>query len=178
MTIRTTPEKPTWPPPPKLIDISRWLWIGSAALATVRFLVQLADRDFLTSEQRKSQPTFSQDEIDTAVNGGIMFGLLLSVGLVLIYAVLANRMARGRNWARIVLTVIGGAGIFFGVIRLLAVGSGFAAAFGVLVSPVDLVIGVVTMLLDGTALVLMFLPSVAGHFRRAPLGQQVRTPGS
>lgn len=178
MTIRTTREKPTFPPPPKLLDISRWLWIGSAALATVRFLFQLADRDLLITEMRKSQPNLSQDEIDSAVNGGILFGLLLGIGLVLVYAVLANRMARGHNWARIVLTVIGAAGIFFGLIRLLAVGTGMAAAFGFAISPVDLGIGVITMLLDGTALVLMFLPSVAGHFRRAPQGQRMGTPGS
>jgi hypothetical protein len=178
MTIRTTPSKPTWPKPPKLIDISRWLWIGSAVLGTVRFLVQLADRDLLITEMRKQQPNLSQDEIDTAVNGGIMFGLLIGITLVLVYAALANRMARGRNWARIVLTIIGAGGIFFGLIRLVAVGTGMAAAFGFAVSPVDLAFNVVTMLLDGTALVLMFLPSVAGHFRRAAVGQQPGTPGS
>jgi hypothetical protein len=178
MTTSTTPSKQEWPKPPKLIDISRWLWIGSAAIGTIRFLVQLADRTMLIDEMRRQQPNLGQDEIDAAVSGGIVFGLLLGIGLVLLYALLASRMAQGRNWARVVLTVIGAAGIFFGLVRLIAVGSGFAAAFGFAVSPVDLVFGVVTMLMDSTALVLMFLPSVAGHFRRAALGQQGSTTGS
>jgi hypothetical protein len=178
MTTRTTPSKRAWPPPPKLIDISRWLWIASAAIGTIRFVVQLADRDMLITEMRKQQPNLSQDEIDAAVSGGIGFGLLLGIGLVLLYALLANRMAQGRNWARVVLTVIGAAGIFFGLVRLIAVASGFAAAFGFAVSTTDLVFGVVTMLLDSAALILMFLPSVAGHFRRSAVGQQGNTAGS
>lgn len=178
MTTRATRSKQTWPPPPKLIDIARWLWIAGAAIGTIRFVVQLADRDMLITEMRKQQPNLGQDEIDSAVSGGIGFGLLLGIGLVLLYALLANRMAQGRNWARIVLTVIGAAGIFFGLVRLIAVGTGFAAAFGFAVSTVDLAIGTVTMLIDGAALILMFLPSVAGHFRKSAVGQQVATGGS
>jgi len=178
MTTKTARTKPTWPPAPKLINISRWLWIASAAIGTLRFVVQLADRDMLITEMRKQQPNLSQDEIDAAVSGGIGFGLLLGVGLVLLYALLAHRMAQGRNWARIVLTVIGAAAIFLGLVRLIAVGSGFDTAFGVEVSPIDLAVGTVTMVLDSTALILMFLPSVAGHFRKSAVGQQGTTGGS
>ncbi|MFI9813126.1 hypothetical protein [Saccharothrix variisporea] len=156
--------RPGVTPPPRWIDVSRWLWIGSAVVGLGRFLVQLADREMLISELRKQQPALSQDELDAAASGGVVFGLLLGGLLVLVYALLANRMAQGRNWARVVLTVFGAAGVFLGVVRLIAVGSGMAAAFGLVIRPADLVFGAITMVLDCAALVLMYLPSVSSHF--------------
>jgi hypothetical protein len=159
---KSTAPKPT---PPKLIDLARWLFILSAVVGMARFLVQLSDREMLIDQLRTQQPNLGQDELDAAATGGVMFGLLLGACLVLVYTLLANRMASGRNWARIVLTVLAVGGIFFGVVRLIAVGSGFAAAFGLVVSPIDLAFGVVTMIIDGVAVVLMYLTSVSGYFR-------------
>ncbi|PRY43418.1 hypothetical protein [Umezawaea tangerina] len=177
MTTGTTPTADR-PAPPRPVDISRWLWIGSAVLGTVRFLLQLTDSDVLIDELRRQQPNLGQDEIDAALNASVTFSLLAGIVLVLVYTSLANRMARGRNWARIVLAVLGGAGVLFGLTRLVAVGTGLAAAFGFAVDPRDLVLGLVTMSLDCAAIVLMFLPSAAGHFRRAAVGQRAATPGS
>lgn len=165
MSTPRTRARPPRPTPPKLVDIARWLFILSAVIGMVRFVVQLADREMLIRELRSRQPNLSQDELDAAATGGIMFGLLIAAVLVLVYALLANRMAGARNWARIVLTVIASAGIFFGVIRVIAVASGFAAAFGLVVSGVDLAFGLVTMLVDATAVALMYQPSVSGYFR-------------
>ncbi|RKT57902.1 hypothetical protein [Saccharothrix australiensis] len=151
--------------PPRLVDLSRRLWIAGAVVGLGRFLVQLADRELLITQLREQQPGLSQDDLDAAVSGGVLFGLLLGGLLVLVYALLANRMAGGRNWARIVLTVFGSVGIFLGVVRLIAVGSGLATAFNLVISPVDVVFGVVTMAIDSVALVLMYLPSVSGYFR-------------
>ncbi|TQM82355.1 hypothetical protein FHX81_4759 [Saccharothrix saharensis] len=162
---RSTRGKPPRPTPPKLLDIARWLFILSAAVGLVRFVVQLADREMLIRELRSQQPNLSQDELDAAATGGIVFGLLIGVGMVLVYTLLANRMAGGRNWARVVLTIIATAGIFLGVLRLVAAVSGVTAAFGLAVSPVDLAFGVVTMLIDATAVALMYQASVSGHFR-------------
>ncbi|MER5265867.1 hypothetical protein ABTZ99_27660 [Actinosynnema sp. NPDC002837] len=165
---RPTPPKPPKPTPPKLVDIARWLFILSAAVGVVRFMVQLADREMLIRELRVQQPNLSQDDLDAAATGGIVFGLVIAVGLILVYTLLANRMAGGRNWARIVLTVIAGVGIFLGVVRLVAAASGFAAAFGLAVSGVDLAFGVVTMLIDAAAVVLMYQSSVSRYFTTRP----------
>ncbi|ROP39729.1 hypothetical protein [Saccharothrix texasensis] len=159
-----TPKRPK-PTPPKPIDLARRLFILSAVIGVVRFMVELADREMLIRELRVRQPDLSQDDLDAAATGGIVFGLLIAVGLILVYTLLANRMAGGRNWARVLLTVIAGAGIFLGVVRLVAAFSGFAAAFGLAVNGVDLAFGVVTMLIDATAVVLMYQPAVSGYFR-------------
>ncbi len=160
-----TPKPTPGVAPPPLVNLSRWLWIASAVVGLGRFLVQLADREMLIGELRKQQPGLSQDELDAAATGGVVFGLLLGGLLVLVYALLANRMAGGRNWARVVLTVFGGAGIFLGVTRTFVVVSGAAAAFGLVISTVDVVFGLITMVVDAAALVLMYLPSVSGYFR-------------
>jgi hypothetical protein len=176
--MTTRPAKAERPQPPKLVDLARWLWIGSAVLGSAAFLLELTSGDMILTELRKRDPNLGQSELDGAMSAAIMFSLLACVVLVLVHAKIANRMAAGRNWARIVLAVIGAGGIILGLMRLLVVVSGLAGAFEQTVNPVNLAFSLVTMALDGTVLVLMFLPSVAGHFRGAPVGQRTATPSS
>jgi hypothetical protein len=174
----TIPAKVDRPQPPKSIDLARWLWIGSAVLGSVAFMLEVTNSDLLITELRKAQPDIGQSELDGAMSAAVLFSLLACGLLVLAHATIANRMARGRNWARIVLTVLGGGGILLGLARLLVVVSGLAAAFDQSISPVNLGFSLVTMVLDGAVLVLMFRPSTAGHFRSAALGQRTTTPSS
>lgn len=157
------------PTPPRQVDLARWLFILSAVVGMARFLVQVSDRGMLIDELRRRQPTLGQDELDAAATGGTFFSLLLAVALVLITARLANRMAAGRNWARVALTVLASAGVFLGVVRLITVGTGFATAYGLVVSPLDLVFNVITMAIDAVAVVLAFHPAAAGYFRSRPV---------
>ncbi|GGN17870.1 hypothetical protein GCM10011609_68560 [Lentzea pudingi] len=151
-------------PPPKLIDVARWLWIASACVGMLRFLEQLLDREMLVTEVRRQNPSMGQDQIDASVNSGVLFGLLIALALVVAYTRLANAMARGRNWARIMLTVLGGASVAFGLFRLVAWASGAAASLGVEMRPVDLAVTAVTTVLDAAAIVLMY--RVSAHFRK------------
>jgi hypothetical protein len=157
------PERPNARGVPRLIDIARWVWITSASIGMVRFVGELFDRETLVAEARRQNPTLDQDQIDLGVNGGVLFGLLLATVILVAYTRLANAMARGRNGARIVLTVLGAASVLFGLFRLIAWGSGIAAQFGVTLRPVDLGVTVVTTVLDATAIVLMYRASA--HFR-------------
>ena len=104
---------PVSPPVPKLINVARWVWIAGAGIGMVRFVSELFDRETLIAEARRQNPALGQDQIDAGVNGGILFGLLLAVAILIAYTRLANTMARGRNWARIVLTVLGAASVAF-----------------------------------------------------------------
>lgn len=151
-------------PVPKLVDVARWLCISSALLGMTRFVIELFDRETLVAEARRMNPTLGQDQIDAGVNGGILFGLLIVTAILLAYTRLANTMARGKNWARVVLTVLGAASVLFGLFRLAAWATGIAAAFGVALRPVDVVITIVTIGLDTAAIVLMWRESA--HFRR------------
>lgn len=155
--------RPVAAPVPKLVNISRWLWIASASIGMIRFVAELFDRETLIAEARRQNPVLGQDQIDAGVNGGILFGLLIATTVLLAYTRLANAMARGRNWARIVLTVLGAASVAFGLFRLVAWGSGMAADLGVAMRPLDLAVTFVTAVLDTTAIVLMYRASA--HFR-------------
>ncbi len=172
------PAKAERPQPPQSIDLARWLWIGSAVLGSIAFLLELTSSDLLLTELRKAQPGLGQSELDGAMSAAVLFSLMACVVVVLVHATIANRMARGRNWARIVITVIAAGGIVLGLARLLVVVSGLAAAFEQSVSPVNLAFSLVTMGLDATVLVLMFRPSTAGHFRGTAVGQRATTPSS
>jgi hypothetical protein len=106
--------------------------------------------------------------VDAAVSGTVLLGLLLSALVLGGYVLLANRMARGVNWARIVLAAFGVASVLFGALGLVAAVSGVADGFGLHVRPVDVVLGTFGLLIDAAALVLMFLPAVGPYFRRPP----------
>ncbi|HEX7302138.1 hypothetical protein [Lentzea sp.] len=149
---------------PRPVDVARWLWIASACVGMARFLSQLFDRELLVSEARRQNPALGQDQVDAGVNGGILFGLLIALAILLAYTRLANAMARGRNWARIALTVLGAASVSFGLFRLVAWGSGVAASAGVQLRPVDLGVTLVTTVLEASAIVLMYRSS--SHFAK------------
>ncbi|WP_188316430.1 hypothetical protein [Solihabitans fulvus] len=160
------PKAPRWPEPPKLVNLSRWLWIGSAALSAVRSIIQLGDRQQLIDLLRQSNAGLTQDQLDAEASGSVVFGLLLAGALLLLYAFLANRMARGLNWARVVLTVLGGGGLLVGVIGLIGIASGVAPAFGVRIGALDVSLSVLGLLVDAVALTLMYVRGSAGHFVR------------
>ncbi|SDN73261.1 hypothetical protein [Lentzea jiangxiensis] len=150
-------------PVPKLVDVARWLWIAGACVGMTRFVVELFDRETLVAEARRQNPALGQDQVDAAVDRSVLFGLVIAAAFLFAYTRLATRMAHGRNWARVVLTVLGVASVAFGLFRLVAWVSGVAASVGVEMRPLDLAVTVVTTVLETTAVVLMY--RVPGHFR-------------
>ncbi|GAB3545966.1 hypothetical protein J2S53_002764 [Actinopolyspora lacussalsi] len=100
------PSAPT--APPRSVWWARWLWITAALVGLGNTLLRLADREMLIGELRRVNPELSQREVDAAANGGIMFALLFMAGLTLLYVFFGNRMARGANWARVLVMVLCG----------------------------------------------------------------------
>jgi hypothetical protein len=154
------------PAPPRTVVVSRWLWIAGALLSAGRSVVRLADRRALVDELTHAVPHLGQDEVDAAVSGTVLLGLLLCALVLGGYVLLANRMARGANWARVVLAGLGGASVLFGTISVVAVGAGVAGDLGVRFGAVDTLVGVAGVLLDVAALTLMFVPASGGYFQR------------
>ncbi|SHE48641.1 hypothetical protein [Streptoalloteichus hindustanus] len=167
------PTVPEPPPAPRPVVLARWLWIASALLGAVRSVIKLADRNRMVDELRRMDPKLGQDQLDQAASGGVTFGLLLALALLGLYVLLANRMAGGWNPARIVLAVLGGLGVFGGLVGLAGISAGLAGALGVRVGALDVVVAVISLLLDAVALVLMFLPQANGWF--AHVGYYRRT---
>jgi hypothetical protein len=158
-------------PVPRSVDVARWLWIGTTVLGLVRSLVQLSDRGQLIADLRKLAPQMSQEQIDNAANSGILFTVVFSLAVLALYVMLATQLVRGRNWARVVIAILGGLSAIGTVIMLIAVFSaGPAAAIratGVAVpsAPWDIAFSLLVAAMDIVTLVLLFRPESNRFFR-------------
>jgi hypothetical protein len=165
-------SKPQVPTP---LQWSRWLWVGSAGLGAVRSVLELADRESLIDQLRGRSGDSTQDQLDAMANAAVVFGLLLVAVIFGVYVLLSNRMVAGANWARVLLAVLGGAGIALGTLSLAVVLSGVTVAFGRTVGADDVAFSAAGLLMDAAALALMFLPAANAYLaRRSPARNFIR----
>ena len=104
-------------PPSSLLTAVRLMYVG-AALSAIFLILGLTQADSLRDQIADNQPELTADELDVAVAVGTAFAViigLISVGLWIWMAVM-NR--KGRSWARVVATVLGGLNIVFTLIGL------------------------------------------------------------
>lgn len=157
------------PSAPRFVRYAQWLWIATAVISFVRSLVQVADREKLVSGLHAQMPQWTQQQVDSAANSTIMSVLVMSGAVVAIYVALSTRLIHGRNWARVVITIVGGLRTVSTVFVLLALGAlGMATLTrlsGVPLGPVDIAFSLVTAVVDVAAIVLLFLPESQKHFR-------------
>ena len=89
-----------------------------------------------------------------------VFGLVLGLIFTAVFALFVWFAWKGHNWARIVLWVLAGLGLVFGII-----GAGFSASFGVVTLPALEFLAWIEMLLDAVAIVLLALKPSNEWFR-------------
>ncbi|NYH78696.1 hypothetical protein FHR84_002021 [Actinopolyspora biskrensis] len=163
--------------PPRSVWLARWLWIAAAIVGFARSVIQMSDRRALVEELRSLNPELAQHEVDAAVNGGIMFSLLLVLAVAALYVLIGNKMARGRNWARVVILVIAGLLVVSTAFTLITTGSGTPTASvegvpSMALGPLSLAFGIVIALLDAAVFVLLLRPESRRFFaevkRRGP----------
>jgi hypothetical protein len=121
--------------------------VASLVLGLIASLVSFSDIDTLVAEtlQTTTDPAVTEEVIRSGIILGALIGLLL-VGLEILFLWFAWQ---GRNWARIVLWVLGGITVLFG---LVGVAAGGARSTGFLDS-----IGLFQLVLTGVGLVLLGL---------------------
>jgi hypothetical protein len=129
---------------PKEVEISFWLWIAV-------LVIGLVSGGIAYSQIRIHQ--IQTEAIDRATTTALVVGLVIGLLVVAAEFVLVFLMRAGRNWARIVLAVLGGLAVLFGLIGL-AVTAGARSVTGVL-----------HLLLLIGAIVTMFLPAANAWFR-------------
>lgn len=156
--------------PPKSVQLAKVVWIGGAALGAVRSIVQLADRRTLVEQLRTGSPELTQDQLNSLASSGIAFGLLILAGFLAVNVWLATRMAAGRHWARVLITVLAAAELVFGAVGLLGLAAGVALPAGVRFDGAQLAFSVVGLIIDAVALVLLLRPESRAYFAR------MRTP--
>lgn len=168
------------PEPPRSLLLARILWIVAVLVGFVQSYVELSDRERLLDELSKAPGEMSQTQLDSAVNAGIMFTLMISVILLLVLVLLCRRMLQGRNWVRIVLTIFGGlnaVGTVGALLLLAGVGpEQVMQQAGVSFEAWDLVFSVVLLGIEVAAIVMMFQPE-SNRFFREMRGRPLPGPG-
>ncbi|PRW63865.1 hypothetical protein [Actinopolyspora mortivallis] len=159
-------------PLPRSVWLARWLWLAATAVGFVRSVIQLSDRRTLTEQVRQLEPELAQHEVDAAVNGGIMFSLLVSIAVAVLYVFLATRTAQGRNWARVIILVLCGLLVFSTAMTLLTTAVGMPEDYvrmfpGLTPDPLSVILGVVIAALDVAVFVLLLRPESGRFFAAA-----------
>ncbi|GLZ38209.1 hypothetical protein [Actinokineospora sp. NBRC 105648] len=156
---------PPAPARPKSVDLAFNLWLASAILGVVGFvLVLVLGKDAMREAARKSlqqsNTAFTPSQLDTAVNASLIFAgviAVLSFGLFLLFAF---KMRAGRNWARLTLAILG---LLYVLLNVLGVVGGDQAVL-------DTVVGIVQILLVVGAIYYMFTKEAKAYFE-APRAQ-------
>ncbi|SNR93998.1 hypothetical protein SAMN06265360_13812 [Haloechinothrix alba] len=150
------------PPRPKSVDTAFMLWMVNVVVGILSSLLALASQDAIV-EESADRLGVAVDQAETGAAGGtagIIFGLVIAV----IFAGLAFAMRGGANWARIVLTVLGGLGLLFGLIGLMVLPVYFAIGFlGSLIGLLE----IASLVIIAAAIVFMFRAESNHYFKHS-----------
>ena len=127
------------PPRPGTIEGAFWSFIASTVIGLVGGFLIFANRDTLVDTMRDASRRagngLTDAQIDQAVNITMIVAVVIAVIIAALYLLFAFKLRAGRNWARIVLTVIT-------ALQLLSVLAGQSTVLGY-VAVLAAVIGVV-----------------------------------
>lgn len=135
------------PSPPASVEVAFWIWIVSAAVSLVfAVLAPRAKGNILDSLRRSKPPGLAPSQYEHTANVLITVLIVQLVVFALLYVFLAYQVRAGRNWARLILTVLLIIGVVYGLIQ----GSLLASGIGLLISAV--------------AVILVYFPSASAFF--------------
>jgi hypothetical protein len=94
-------------PPPTEITAAFWCYLVGAVITVVGGLLVLAARQTIVDATRAANTTNVPDsEIQQLANFAVGVAVVLSLIIAGLYAFFAFKLRAGRNWARIVLTIV------------------------------------------------------------------------
>jgi hypothetical protein len=92
-------------------------FVASLVLGLIAQIVVFADMDTLIAQARAAAPA-DQQLTDNVIRAGLVLGAVVGLVFVALDALFIWFAWRGRNWARIVLWVLGGLGVAGGLVSL------------------------------------------------------------
>jgi hypothetical protein len=123
--------------PPTPVLVSFWIWVVSAVLTVIAALITLTEHDAILDTVRQHPPAGLQpDQYDSYVQTLIVTTLITAVVLGALDVFFAIKVRAGRNWARLVLTILT---VLFGLYDLTS-GASLATLISVVVSLVAVVL--------------------------------------
>ncbi|GAB3383147.1 hypothetical protein [Amycolatopsis echigonensis] len=98
------------PPRPAVITGAFWSFVAATVVGLAGAVFLFFARDTLTDAMRRANgqnaTRLTEAQIDQAVTIGIVVGAVIAVVFALLHLLFAFKLRAGRNWARIVLTVL------------------------------------------------------------------------
>jgi hypothetical protein len=135
---------------PKEVNWASALMIITALVGLITAIVQLADRTGFINAIRNANTSYTDAQINSAYNVARAIAIVVGIVFTALYVLLALQVRRGRNWARIVTTVLLGLGIVGGLSGLAGAGPGTTKGLGIISLLVDIAIVVLLWLKPST----------------------------
>jgi hypothetical protein len=110
------------PPPSSVVNAARLMYL-SAILVLVTLIVTVSARTAIRKAISDANPTWDAQKLDSAVNAAIAVGAVIDIVIIGLFVLLAFKLRRGRNWARIVTWIIAGLGVVFALSSLVQPGT-------------------------------------------------------
>ena len=98
-------EPPRPPAPPSVVNAVKLMYVG-AAVSTVSLVVSLADIGGTKAAIRKARPDLSVTQVNQLNTFIITLAVVSGVVGIALWLWMARSSSQGRNWARIVSTVL------------------------------------------------------------------------
>ncbi len=137
-------SRPAGPPPSSVVNAS-WLMYASATLVLVTLIVTVSAKGAIRRAISDANPTWDDQKLDSAVNAAIAVGAVIDIVILALLVLLAFKLRRGRNWARIVTWIIAGLGVLFAVSSLAQPGTSGSRLLTLISGLIDVAIIVLLM---------------------------------
>lgn len=144
-------ERP--PAPPSVLNAVKLMYVG-AAVSTVSLIVSLADIGGLKNAIKKAKPSWTATQVNQYYKFFIIVAVLSGVIGIALWLWMSWANNRGKNWARIVSTVL------FALATLDLVG-----VFGAPKTALGLIFPVLTWLVGLGAVFLLWRPDATAFFK-------------
>jgi len=151
---RTPDWPPTRPAPPRAVRTAFTLWIASIIVGLLAGTLSFALTNPLAASGQRmhagATSGVSQAQLDTILNVSLIIGAVFGVLFLALEVFFVVKMRAGRNWARIVLTVLAGLDVLVTLLGILIQRSvGVTQVLGVL--PLVLIVAATMFMYRGTA---------------------------
>lgn len=134
------------------------MYVG-AVLSVIGILIGLTQQDEIREQIADADASLTESDLDAAVNVSMAFIVILGLVGVGLWIWMAVMNRKGKSWARVVATVLGGLNIGLTVIGLLG-----GAAAGQADSAINTLMSIITVVLAVAILALLYQRSSTEYY--------------
>jgi hypothetical protein len=93
--------------PPREVTISFWCYVAGAVIVLLSAVLSLGSKQTILDSLRSANTNgLTDSQLQSAANVAIGFIVVIAIIIAGLYVLFAFKLKAGRNWARIVLTII------------------------------------------------------------------------